>query len=296
MRFSLLLLFFLGYSTVFAQVNIESEQDDDGNVTIYANNPEVIPYTLVVDFTTLMNLTSSGGRTVFAVANPGRSVVSRLKKTNANQGSSFNYSTKLYKGSYLDKSKEEPVYLIPVQEGQQVSMQPMTHIENVYKKESENTSYVGTAFYLKESTTICAPRKGIVSDMKMDTQLKGISLSFDASDNFIEIYHEDGTFTRLVVLESGSEKVKIGDIVYPGQALASSSGEKYSSGRHVRMVQNRLNKVNMEIKFDPIPVKLFDGEKEVSSNQSVSELTASHPKELIIKEMSKKELKRLESK
>lgn len=296
MRFSLLFLFFLGYSTVFAQVKLESEQDKDGNVTIYANNTEVIPYSMVVDFTTLMNLTSSGGRTVFAVANPGRSVVARLKKTNANQSSSYNYSTKLYKGSYLDKSKEEPVYLIPVQEGQKVRMQPMTNVVNVYKKESENTSYVGTAFYLEESTTICAPRKGIVSDMKMDTQLKGNNLSFDASDNFIEIYHEDGTFTKLMVLESGSEKVKIGEVVFPGQALASSSGEKYSSGRHVRMVQSRLNKVDREIRQELIPVKLFDGEKEVSSNQAVSELIASHPENLISKEMSKKELKRLESK
>ncbi|PSL03007.1 peptidoglycan DD-metalloendopeptidase family protein [Cecembia rubra] len=296
MRFSLLFLFFLGYSTVFAQVKLESEQDKDGNVTIYANNTEVIPYTLVVDFSTLMNLTSSGGRTVFAVVNPGRSIVARLKKTNANQGSSYNYSTKLYKGSYLDKSKEEPFYLIPVQEGQKVRMQPMTHVENVYKKESENTSYVGTAFYLEESTTICAPRKGIVSDMKMDTQQTGTNLSFNASDNFIEIYHDDGTFTKLIVLESGSEKVKIGDIVYPGQALASSSGEKYSSGKHVRMVQSRLNKVDREIRQELIPVKLFDGEKEVSSKQAVSELISSHPENLISKEMSKKELKRLESK
>lgn len=117
MRFSILFLFFLGYSTAFAQVKFESEQDKEGNLTIYVNNTEVIPYTLMVDFTTLLNLTSSGGRTVFAVANPGRSTVARLKKTSANQGTSYNYSTKLYKGSYLDKSKEEPVYLIPVQEG-----------------------------------------------------------------------------------------------------------------------------------------------------------------------------------
>jgi len=142
----------------------------------------------------------------------------------------------------------------------------MIHVENVYKKESENTSFVGTAFYLEECTTICAPRKGIVSDMKMDTQLKGVGLSFDASDNFIEIYHEDGSFTKLMVLESGSEKVKIGNVVYPAQALATSSGEKYSSGRLVRMVQSRLNKVDRENKFEQIPVKLFDGEKEISSN------------------------------
>ena len=99
-----------------------------------------------------------------------------------------------------------------------------------------------------------------------------------------------------MVLESGSEKVKIGEVVYPGQALASSSGEKFSSGRHVRMVQSRLNKVDREIRQELIPIKLFDGEKEVSSNQAVSELIVSHPENLISKEMSKKELKRRESK
>ncbi|WP_262481905.1 hypothetical protein [Cecembia lonarensis] len=40
----------------------------------------------------------------------------------------------------------------------------------------------------------------------MENGIKGSSISFDASDNFVEIYHEDGTFTRLVVLKSGSEK------------------------------------------------------------------------------------------
>jgi len=292
MRFALLLFLFFGFSSIYAQVKFESEQDQDGNIIIYGINSDVIPYTVVLDFSTLTNFSSSG-RTVFAVASTGKSVLTKLKKLNANQSTSFNYSSKVYKGSYLNKSKEDIAYLIPVQEGVKVRMTLLTHIENVYKKDSENKNYVGTAFNFDEPTIICAPRKGIISDMKMNLQVTGGNLSFNASDNYIEIYHEDGIFTRLLVLEAGSEKVKIGDTVYPGQPIAASSGEKYGSGRHVRMIQSRLIKNDRELKMEVLPVKIFDGEKEVSSNELISEMTVVHPEYLKTKEMNKKELKRI---
>lgn len=296
MRISFLLILLLGYSTVFAQVKMESEQDKDGNITIYGTNNDVIPYTLVITFTELSNLSSSSGNPLFVIANPGKNSVARLKKINAAQGTRMNFTSKQFRGSYLNTSKEEPVYLIPVQEGEEVRMQPLTHVENVYNKEAENKNYVGTAFYFDQPTVICAPRKGIISNIKMDSETKGASVSFDASDNFIEIYHEDGSFTKLMVLESGSEKIKIGNTVYPGQPLASSSGEKYQSGRHVRMIQSRWNKVDREMKFNILPVKVFDGEKEVLSQETINGMIVSHPEKLITKEMNKREIKRFESK
>lgn len=293
MRFSFVILLLFVQTYTFAQLKFESENDKDGNVTIYAINPEVIPYTAVLDFTTLSNLSSTGGQTVIAIANPGRSVVARLKKTNASQGTSYRYTTKFYKGSYLAKSKEEPIYLIPVKADQVVRAQPMTHLENVYNKEAENKTYVGTAIYLEAPTDICAPRKGIVSDMNMSNQLTEKNLNFNATDNFIELYHEDGTFTRLMVLEANSEQVKIGDTVLPGQVLASSAGERYESGRHVRMVQKRLLKDKGEISQIQIPVKIWGNEQEFYSNQPLADIQVSHPQELIIKELSKKEIKRM---
>ena len=295
MRISFFILFFFASVAVSAQVRFESEQDKDGNVSIYAINSDVIPYTVVLDFTSLTNLTSSGGQQVFATANPGKSTAARLKRSDDNQGTSYRYSTITYRGSFQAKIKEEPIYLIPVKQGQEVRMQAMTHLENIYNKEADNKSYVGTAFYFEQQTDVCAPRKGIISNMNMSSEVKGKSLSFNAMDNFIEIYHEDGTFTRLMVLEAGSEKVKIGDTVFPGQIIASSAGEKYQAGRHVRMVQSRMTKVGTEIKLEQFPVKIFAGEEEVSTAQTLHGLQVSHPEYLIYKEMSKRELKRMES-
>jgi hypothetical protein len=294
MRYSFVIILFLMHSYAFAQLRFESEYDNDRNVTIYAINPDVIPYTLVIDFTTLSNLTSSGGKTVIAISSPGRNVVAKLKRTEPDQAISYKYSTRQFRGTYLAKSKEEPIYLIPVQDAQTVRAQPMTHLENVYNKEAANKTYVGTAFYLEAPTAICAPRKGIVSDMDMSNKLSGSNLSFTAKDNFIELYHEDGTFTRLMVLAANSEQVKIGDTVLPGQILASSAGEHYESGRHVRMVQRRLIKDKSEISQVQVPVKIWGNNQELYSSQAYTTVQVSHPQDLIAKELSKKELKRLQ--
>jgi hypothetical protein len=293
MRLRFFLFLFFGYTAVFAQIKFETESDKDGNITIYADNQDIIPTTLEIEFATLLNLISTNGKKIFTVAYPGRSVVARLKRSNMNQNTSLNYSTKMYRGNYIDKSKNEVVYLLPIQEGQKVTIQPLENIENFFKGESENKNYVGTAIYFEEPTIICAPRKGIVSGIKMGEQVKGSNLTFNSSENFIEIYHEDGTFTRLIVLEAGSEKVKLGDVVFPGQGLASSSGDKYSSGMHVKMFQTRLQKINNSIVQKALPVKLFVEGQEVSSEESKADLIVSHPQHLIIKEMNKKELKRL---
>jgi len=93
-------------------------------------------------------------------------------------------------------------------------------------------------------------------------------------------------------LKSGSAKVKVGDIVYPGSPLAESAGEKYQLGPHVRMVQSRL--VLKDKKFERIafPVKYFSEELN-QENPYGQKVTVKHPDELITLEMNKKEIKRM---
>ena len=273
------------------QITLEPERDSQQNVTIYAVNTAKIPYSVIISFSDLQNMTVSGGTSVTSVASPGRSKVATLKPTVSGQSTNFRYSYSYAKGSIYSKSKLEPVYLIPVAEGVSVRANVNTNISKVVKSEVNADAYVGVSFHFEGSTTIVAPRKGVIADMKMDFVAKSDNLTFTADENFIEIYHEDGTLTKLIVLKSGSEKVQVGDEVLPGQALAESGGEHYQNGIRVMMVNQKAEKSDMDkFRYIYFPVTFVAKEGNQEITQPI-QLTAIHPAEIVTRELSKKELK-----
>lgn len=291
---SIFLLFQLISIPAFAQITIETERDDNGNVLFFSNNPEFVPYSVILNFATLQNLTSTGGGSVMGVAMPGRTRLATLKPTLAGQGTNYSFTFSFAKGNVYGKNKTESVYLIPVKEGVKVQAFLMTTIENRLGRGEVENPYRGVSFLFEEPTTIVAPRKGIVSEMKMQENPGSDNLDYSNNENHIELYHEDGTFTRIMVLKPGSQKVKLGQVVFPGDELAESAGENYNSGRHVRMVCLRTEKDGTEkFKYTNIPVKFSTptGNREISQTEK---LEVVFPREIIILEMSKKELKMFE--
>lgn len=291
----LLVLFFFISCNAFSQITTESERDKDGNIILYSLNTESIPFTVMFQFSELQNLTTSSGDVVTVVAMPGKSRATTLKPRQANTPTNYRYSISYVKGNLYGKSKNEPVYFVPVKEGTEITAQNMTHIENRLHPTEQNKEYVGVAFRFDSPTEIVAPRKGIVAAISMGEATEKDNLDFKRDENFIEIYHEDGSLTKLMVLKSGSQKVKVGDMVIPGQVLAESAGENYNSGQHVRMVNMKPAKDgNEKLKYEQFPVKFstLDGDIQV---EELVEFSVVHPKELITAEMSKRELKNYQS-
>ncbi len=288
---SIFLLFQFVSVLAFAQITIETERDENGNVLFFSKNPEIIPYSVILNFGTLQNLTSTGGGSVMGVAMPGRIRLATLKPTLAGQGTNYSFTYSFAKGNVYGKNKTEPVYLIPVKEGVKVQAFLMTTIENRLGQDEIESPYRGVSFRFEEPTTIVAPRKGVVSEIKMQENPGADNLDYNRSENHIEIYHEDGTFTRIMVLRPGSQKVKVGQMVFPGDELAESAGENYNSGRHVRMVCLKTEKVGTEkLKYTIIPVK-FSTPTGIHEMAQSEEMEVSFPREIITMEMSKKEMK-----
>jgi len=285
-----LLAVIFSFSPLLAQITIETERDPDGNALFYAVNPTKVPYSVILNFSQLQNMSTPGGGNVTALASPGRSKVATLKPTLAGQGTNYRYSYSFAKGNVYGKSKIDPIYLIPVPEGTQVKGVLNYNIAKTLKKE-EYEKYVGISFNFEKPTDIVAPRKGVIAEMKMDYATDKESLSFSAEENYIEIYHEDGTITRLMVLKSGSAKVEVGDLVLPGQILAESGGENYQQGPHVRMVNQRTEKDGPDkFKYSFFPV-LFATEEGNVEIKEVRTFAVIHPMEVVTLELNKKELK-----
>ena len=283
-------------SSLSAQITIEPERDPDGNVLFYAVNPTKIPYSVVLNFSQLQNMTTSGGGNVTGIASPGRSKVATLKPTLAGQGTNYRFSFSYAKGNVYGKTKTDPIYLIPVAEGMQVKAILNSNIAKRLNKEEGYETYVGISFNLDQPSSIVAPRKGVIAEMKMDHRPDKENLTFTAEENYIEIYHEDGTITRITVLKSGSEKVEVGDLVLPGQVLAESAGENYQQGPHVRMVNQRTVKDGADkLKYSYFPV-VFATDKGNIEIKELSDFIVAHPSEVVTLELNKKELQKFSGK
>ncbi|MBC6367170.1 M23 family metallopeptidase [Algoriphagus sp. AK58] len=290
-RFTFFSLFsLLSFTSLQAQITIDTERDKENNVNFYANNPTEIPYSVILNFSQLQNMTTPAGGNTTAVATPGRTKVATLRPTLAGQGTSYRYSFTFAKGNVYAKSKVNPSYLVPVSEGTVVKAVLNNPLASTVGDETAKGSYVGVSFMFDQPVQIVAPRKGIIADMKMDANVSGNNLSYAAEENFIEIYHEDGTFTKLTVMKAGSEKVKVGQQVFPGDVLADSGGENYSQGPHVRMINIRTVKDNDRLIYQPFPVSFVSDKGDLEIKQYVT-FSVVHPEEVKMLEMSKKELK-----
>lgn len=282
---------FLFLAQVQAQVTIQTERDKDSNVNFYAINTAEIPYSVLLNFSDLQNMSTSAGGNTLAVAIPGRSRVATLRPTLAGQGTNFRYSFSFAKGNVYAKSKQEvAAYLLPVPANTSVKAVRNNALEGALGQANQQESYAGITLFFDEPTQITVPRKGLVASLKMDVDPVGTNLSYVAEENFIELYHEDGTFTRLSVLKAGSEQVKLGQLVFPGDLLALSGGENYSQGPQLRILQLRTLLEENRFLYRPFPVAYMtdQGAREI---KDYTTLVSSHPQELITIEMSKRELK-----
>ncbi len=286
--FFLAILFFC--QTSIAQITINMEHKDDGSIELYATNPEKVPYTILIDVTEHTNLLPIGSSGL-VVARPGRSKVSTLKRRTEGQSTNLRYTYSYIGGDYFAKSKGKPIYLIPLPEGTIATGIRMTHIQNRLQPEEENTDYVGISFRFDLPTQILAPRKGVVTAVSMEQYDEQQNLDFDSSENYIELFHEDGSLTKIMVLRAGSQKVKVGQVVFPGDILADSAGEEYNSGLHVRLVNMKPVKDGTnKLKYlhEPMTFISEEGESDFPEMQKVAVI---YPEEIVTAEMSKKELK-----
>lgn len=293
MKYFILAVFLLSSIQLSAQVEVVAEQDQERNLTLIAFNKEKIPYTIQIEFLKLENLKSLKGNIILATAEPGKTNLVNLQSIYSNERTGFQYNTKLFKGNYRETFQSNLSYLIPGEADQRVKMSPLSV---QYNDPSKKDPYTGVGFYFEQEVSIVSPRKGIISEMKMDLDPNTSGPSNFDSENYVEIYHEDGTFTRLSGLKKSSETVSVGDLVYPSQVIAISGLDVNQSKQHVKMVQSRWEFGENGMTWVNFPVNLFTEEGSITSSEEISNTFISHPLDLITQEMNKKELKKFQKK
>lgn len=289
------ILFWIFLPLVFAlqaqELQITGEYDEEGNYIVTCINNEVIPVSVIIEYPVLENLNPQGGRITHTVAYQGRTELVRMRRISENQSTSVQMQYKSQFGDIRAKTEENYPYLLPVEEGREVELLLLSNMQRTYAGDKDAQQFLGVAIMLEEPSAVVAPRKGIISSMRMDYQPDDAKvIGFTTDENFIEIFHEDGTFTELKVLEAGSARVKVGDVVYPGDVLARSAGGNYEGGNQVRMVTRSLKAENSDFDYHVFLPSLWSGSQALKPIHG-QKLSASHPLELVEKEMTKKERK-----
>jgi murein DD-endopeptidase MepM/ murein hydrolase activator NlpD len=111
-------------------------------------------------------------------------------------------------------------------------------------------------------TKILASRGGIVMEV-VDNNTKHCGKPECIKyNNYINIYHDDGSFAEYLHIKRRSSQVKVGDVVKQGQLIAESGNVGYSTGPHL----------HFSVFFQGIKKRTFLTTKFLITNKTTPEL------------------------
>lgn len=292
MKHTLLLLFLCSSVWAGAQerlVTVSVEKETDKEITFYADNNSHIPHSVVLVFDRLENtITASVGIEYTKVVKSGRNKLITLKASDPASEIAYSYNYKSYKGDVVSIPDTNYVYLLPVLEDKRVKVSPMTSMEKMLRQDKP-TRIVGLAFGTHEGDTVVASRGGLVIDTQDDiTAANGNNKAYSSSENYVEIYHKDGTIARYRLFKNNGVFVEPGETVIPGQPLGVIGGQDYQYGSHLHFLLSTYYKKD----YHTIIPSFYLEDGVIDKPDFKKQYVSQHPEDIIMREMSKKEKKK----
>lgn len=290
------------------EVRVRYERNEDRKFQFYASSTTYAPVTLFLTFTKLE------GTREFSIGMPktyllqyGENDLFTLRPDQENASISFAYKTSWRIGNMTEVPDTDFVYLSPIAPGKKVVANPMVslkkYLNNKMKKgEKEDTNRpTGLTIKTQEGDTIYAIRSGIVGRIQDNSASQGNGRAFDRNENFVEIYHKDGSEAKYKLFKDHGIFVSEGDIVVAGQPIGIIGGENYEHGSHLRLILSgwfRPQKgdperdiYNNKIYRIFIPVFCLP-DNETYRPTALTRFVSVHPEAVIMQEMSKREKKK----
>lgn len=290
----LMLSFLLIVTSLFAQdVRVYTESDGKGGYKILAEKKKPGSVTIEVSFTELTGYRLSGSNPLVQTVNGSNENIGTLTRETNGFSANFRYTYKTYTGRNLSKADTLYPYLMPVKAGDPVVTSGSYYIGDVVGKQSNNYYAIGFIFPMDD--TVYAARAGTVISTTLAETSKGEQELYNSkSRTTLLIEQEDGTLARYNFVHPVRSTLEPGDFVVPGQPIAVFSGSLNSNtllfsvsyldvkftddnGSHYKMIRPKFH-----TETNPSEL-LLPGMK----------YTSVHPYELITRELSNKQKKKL---
>jgi len=249
--------FFLATLNNFAQLNVKTYYEKiDNGYQLYIDNNEYCPVSIEIRLK-LDNLKSSDGDHNIYIL-PARTkhhqlstlmIIQKGKKFKVKIATNYNYGD-----HYLKDYDQNFEYCLPFQKGESyfLSQGYNGNLTHQNKKQLD--------FKMPIGTKIVGVRDGLVIKVVDGHDIQCVTQTCEKYNNYIYVFHDDGTIAEYVHIKKGSAKVKIGDFVKQGEVLADSGNVGWSTGPHLHF-SVFLQRLRGERNYIETRFKLDDGIK-----------------------------------
>lgn len=232
MKYYFLLLLFSTFS--FAQkidANIILEQSENG-YNVYAFNNEFCPVTIEVNFT-LENLKNENPETLYYVveAQAKKQFITSLTIETKNKKYGVSTKTRINFGNHLQQDYDKDFeYHLPTIKGEYFA------VHQGYNGNFSHQNQKAIDFSMPIGTPIYASRGGVVVKVVKNNTKGCDKRSCLEYNNYIIIYHNDGTFAEYTHIKQNGTNLKPGDQVKTGEQIGFSGNTGFSTGPHLHLV------------------------------------------------------------
>jgi murein DD-endopeptidase MepM/ murein hydrolase activator NlpD len=111
-------------------------------------------------------------------------------------------------------------------------------------------------FAMPVGTTVCASRSGVVVGVRQDSDVRGDTVKFMHSDNYVIVRHSDGTYAEYRHFEKNGVLVGLGAEIQAGQPIGLSGVTGYTTQPHVHFAVFRLVDTPGGVEHESLPIAM----------------------------------------
>lgn len=126
-----------------------------------------------------------------------------------------------------NKQDSSYIYTLPFEHKKRVFL--IQGYESMFSHKGERA----LDFKVKNGTTVCAARGGVVTAIRKDSDVGGLKPENLSDGNYIFIQHDDGSVANYWHFKNNGVLVTVGDTVKTGQPIGLSGNTGYSAFPHL---------------------------------------------------------------
>ena len=289
----------LSMSAVSAQPRIRVERMENKNLEFHLDNKQYPgTLTLFLNLKNLENCNALTGTTRYEVRHNGERILT-LRPADPQSSVGYDYSYRTIRGRLDPPVDTTLVCRMPCSTRKPIRVIGGVYVLDKYRKPRAEQRRLGTHFSLQRGDTVYSARRGVVTDVKVAEKRAQDAprVSFTSGSTSVRIEQRDGSFAWYVCLDGENLFVSEGDEVLPGTPLALAGtydGERYDVSvqfYYLRGVPGEGDIPEAEkVHFFPPFLTVEEGAVRLDHGRSY---TPAMNEDLLTREMTKKEIKRL---